>query len=53
MERFTGGAPVDELDAADFNQAIPGERIKPGGFGIEDNLAHSRRSPVRITGAAL
>src|SRR5437588_11098844 len=40
MECFAGREPIEELDAADLHQAIPGERIEPGGFGIQDNFAH-------------
>ena len=54
MECFAGREPIEELDAANLDQAISGKRIEPGRFGIQDNFAHrSVRPPVRITGCAL
>src|SRR5580693_6685700 len=41
VERLARGDAVDELDAADFDHAVPGKRIKAGGFGIEHDLAHA------------
>ncbi|MFK4654323.1 hypothetical protein ABIF97_004257 [Bradyrhizobium japonicum] len=31
---------VEDLDTADFDQAIASERIEAGGFGIENDFAH-------------
>ena len=40
VKRLAGRKAVDQLDAADLDQAIALEGIKPGGFGIENDLAH-------------
>jgi hypothetical protein len=32
---------VHHLNAADFNQPVAGEWVEAGGFGIENDLAHS------------
>src|SRR3954451_17133854 len=32
---------VDELDAADLDQAVTLQRVEAGGFGIEYDLAHA------------
>ena len=32
--------PIDQLDAADLDQTVAVQRIKPGGLGIEHDLAH-------------
>src|SRR5690606_22130120 len=39
MKGATGREPVQKLDAADLDDAILA-RVEPGGFSIEDNLAH-------------
>jgi len=41
-------APVDELHAADLDDAIAQPRVEPGRFGIQNDL--SRRHAVRSTG---
>jgi hypothetical protein len=35
-----GQRAVEQLDAADFDDAVSGSWVQAGGFGIEDNLAH-------------
>ena len=37
---LAGGDMIDHFDAADFHQPVSVDRIKPGGFGIEDDFAH-------------
>src|SRR6202034_3264900 len=39
---------VENLDAADFDQPVTAERIKAGGFGIENDFAHENE-PLRRT----
>ena len=34
MKMFTGQAAVNELDAADFNNAVAGARVETSGFGV-------------------
>ena len=50
VKSLPGREAIDELDAADFDQTIPLNGIKPGGLGIENDLAHlippKRESPV-------
>jgi hypothetical protein len=42
VEGAARGDHVHELDAADFDHAMAGQRIEAGRFGIEDDLAHSK-----------
>ena len=44
MERAAGLAPIDQLDAADFDDAMALLRLEARGFGVEDDLAHDARS---------
>jgi len=37
--------PVENLNAADFNQAIAPQGIEPGGFGVENDFAHGIMEP--------
>ena len=46
MKRATGAASDDDLDAADLDDAMTLLRLEPGGFGVEDDLAHASRRPV-------
>src|SRR5690606_9283924 len=39
-----GGAPFDQLDAADLDDAVALAPFQAGGFGVEDDLAHMRDS---------
>src|SRR5690606_22495797 len=41
VEQRARGHAVDQLDAGDLAEAVAGGRIEAGGFGIEDDLAHS------------
>ena len=53
VERLAGREAVDQLDAADLDQPMPGNGIEAGGFGIEHDLAHAnleRRSVSRRPG---
>ena len=47
MERAAGAPPVDELDAADLDDAMAQLRLEPGGFGVEDDLPHAPRRPAQ------
>ena len=40
MIGLPGRHAVEDLDAADFNQAIAAQRIEACGFGIENDFAH-------------
>ena len=40
MKGLSGRHPVENLDAADFNQPIAPQRIEASGLGIENNFAH-------------
>ena len=40
VEGPAGGHRVDQLDAAHFDDAMAGQRIEAGGFGVEDDFAH-------------
>src|SRR4029077_20568842 len=41
MKCRTGRYPVEQLDAAEFDKAMALARIQAGGFGIENDFAHS------------
>ena len=41
LDRAAGGAPVDDLDARELDDAVALLRVEAGGFGVEDDLAHS------------
>ena len=40
MKGLAGGETIDELNAANFDQAIALQWIKSGRFGVENDLAH-------------
>jgi hypothetical protein len=40
MPRAPAGDAVDKLDAADLDDAVAVERVKPRRLGIEHDLAH-------------
>jgi len=40
VKGLTGWHAIENLDAADLNEAVAAQRIKAGGFGIENNFAH-------------
>jgi hypothetical protein len=40
MERLAGREPVEEFDAADFDDPIALDGIEAGGLGVEHDLAH-------------
>jgi hypothetical protein len=40
---------IDQLDAADLDDAVSLLRLQPRGFGVEDDLAHDRLRPPRAT----
>src|SRR5450759_5721486 len=40
VERRAGRNPVEQLDAADLDQAVTLQGIQPGGFGVEDDFTH-------------
>ena len=40
MKGLAGRHPVQNLDAADFNQPVAAQRVEAGGFGIENDFAH-------------
>jgi hypothetical protein len=35
---------VENLDAADFDQAIAAERIEASGFGVENDFTHDQEA---------
>ncbi len=39
VEVPAGRDVVDQLDAADLDHAVPGQRTEAGGFGVDDDLA--------------
>ena len=41
MELTPGQAPIDEFDAADFDDAVAVPRGEARGFGVEDDLSHA------------
>ena len=45
MKGLPGRHAVEDLDAADFDQPIAAQRIKAGGFGIENDFAHENEPP--------
>lgn len=40
VQVVAGGHPVDQFDAADFDDAVSLGGIQPGGFSVKDDLAH-------------
>ena len=46
MERLAGGETIDQFDAADLDHPIALNGIKPGGLGIENDLAHVLLVPL-------
>jgi hypothetical protein len=40
MKGLPGRHAIEHLDAADLDQTIAAQRIKAGGFGIENDFAH-------------
>ena len=51
MKGLAGREAIDEFDAADLDQTIALEGIKPGGLGVENDLAHLIPPELRISGA--
>ena len=47
VKGLPGRHAVENLDAADFDQPIAAQRIKAGGFGIENDFAHENELPRR------
>ena len=41
VEGAAGGDGIDQLDAADLDDAMAGQRIEAGGFGVENDFAHA------------
>src|SRR5690606_32049624 len=48
MERSARRPPVDDLAAADLDDAVSRGGLEPGGFGIEDYLSRHCSSSVRV-----
>src|SRR6185503_3216775 len=46
-----GLAAIDQLDAADLDDAMSLLRLQPRGFGVEDDLAHAPLRPQRAAPA--
>jgi hypothetical protein len=44
VKGLAGRHAIEDLDAADFNQPIAAQRIKAGGFSIENDFAHRVKS---------
>ncbi len=40
VEMVAGAHVVEQLDAADLDHAVPGERVEARGLGIKNDLAH-------------
>ena len=40
MERFASRESIEQLNAADLDQAIAGKRVESRRFGIKDNFTH-------------
>ncbi len=40
MKGLAGRHPVENLDAADFNQPVAAQRVEARGSGIENDFAH-------------
>jgi len=40
METIARAAPIYELDAADFDNAVSGGGLQASGLGIQDDLPH-------------
>jgi len=40
VQVVAGEPPVQQLDAADFDDAVARAGVQAGGFGIENDLAH-------------
>ena len=40
MKMVAAQAPVDQLDAADFDYAMALPGLQAGGFGVENDLSH-------------
>jgi hypothetical protein len=53
MEDLTGRHAVEDLDAADFDQPIAAQRVKPCGFRIENDFTHAAELEWRVGEAAL
>ena len=45
VKGLPGRHAIENLDAADLDQPIAAQRIKAGGFGIENDFAHQRSGP--------
>ena len=45
LKTFARGDVVDQLQASDFNDAVARLGVEPGGFGIENDFAHSAPAP--------
>jgi hypothetical protein len=45
MKAAAGAAAIDQLDAADLDDAMPLLRLQPRGFGVEDDLPHGALRP--------
>src|SRR5262249_60069928 len=52
VEGATRGAPVQELDAADLDDAVVEFGFQAGGFGVEDDLAHDAGESTASTASA-
>jgi hypothetical protein len=45
MEITPGELPVDQLDGADFNNAMTQLGLETGGFRVQNNLPHAASLP--------
>src|SRR5690606_5551220 len=46
VEVVSGQPAVDDLDAGDFDDSVAQGRVETGGFGIQNDLAHSVQTPA-------
>jgi hypothetical protein len=56
VKGYPGGHAIEDFDAADLDQPIAAQRIKAGGFGIENDFAHRcsavKKRRIRAAAAA-
>ncbi len=49
MKGASGLAPIQQLDAADLNDAMTLLGFETGGFSVEDDLAHEREAVIGLS----
>ena len=51
LEDFSAGHMIDQFDAADLDDAIAAQRVKAGGFGIQNDFPHDAMSLLQLAWA--